>query len=129
MVRIGNLELVDIIIEINMWESFKDFINHLLSPHCHECDLNKECLNCLKFIQLLDQEKSEKRKLLDTLISLLSEPVEDKVETPAPIKPALVPWRIKKELLEQEDRKKAQILKEQTEELEKELNIKSNEQV
>lgn len=114
------------------------FFHELLNPHCDHCHTEKqesrECPNCAILRQLLETEKFEKKELLNHML----EPKEiiREVAVPSvgmsnkvPLSRA-TPWRVRKELLEQEDRKAAQLAAEHarvsaksTEELEKELGI------
>lgn len=86
--------------------------------HCETCDVLREQL------QKSDRERSE---LLHRLLD------KDKVEPPStekeefhPIQPQFKPWRVRQQMFEEEDRKKAQLMKERAkdiEKLEKELHI------
>ena len=87
-------------------------------PHCETCEVLR--------IQL---EKSE-RERVDLLHRLINK--EEKPEPPVemgdmqPVKPQYIPWRIKQQMLEAEDRRRAEILKNREKEiddLEKELKI------
>jgi len=69
----------------------------------------------------------EKNKLLQTILDW-NKPTQldtlDRVET-EPVKSLNMPWRVRQQLLENEDKQKAQLLKmqQETEKLEKELSI------
>jgi hypothetical protein len=74
------------------------------------------CRSCEHLRLLIEQERSEKAKLLNSIIEL-SRPKEE-VRTVAPenlkpIKPRFIPWEVRRAELEANDRKQAQILKEQ----------------
>src|SRR5437016_323257 len=83
-------------------------------------DERKKCKFCEELKVLLENEKNEKRRLLDFILTLDNEKEEVTKELPIPIRPKHIPWHIQRELLEQEDRKRAQLMRE-TEKLEKEL--------
>lgn len=87
--------------------------------HCESCEILREQLH------KCDVERSE---LLHRLLNKeKSEPPSTvKEEENIPITPTFVPWRIKQQMLESEDRKQAQLLRDKEKEiaeLEKELNI------
>jgi hypothetical protein len=104
------------------------FFHHLFNPHCRECELELECKTCDTLRQLLEEERFEKKKLIEVIVTLTQpkqevekEPITIKYEE---LKPKHVPWRIKKQLLEEEDRKAAELLNNKNkidEKLEKEL--------
>lgn len=90
-----------------------NFFHRMMNPHCPQCIAERECKNCDTLRSLLEQERFEKNKLLE---SILQKPVS---EPSAPIseleevRPKFTPWRVRQQLLEQEDRAKAKILREQ----------------
>lgn len=91
----------------------------LSDPPCATCELLRD---------QLDESNRERRELLARLLEpKTAEPPSAHVEERhIPITPNFVPWRVKQQMLEQEDRKKAELLKNRTEEidkLEKELEI------
>jgi hypothetical protein len=102
------------------------WLHHLLNPHCQECRLERECASCETLRILLEQERHEKSQLLKMIIELNKPPTDAPMNTEelGPIRPKLMPWRVRQQYLEEEDRKKAQILREKTAELEKETGIK-----
>lgn len=88
---------------------------------CPVCEVLRE--------QLVNSER-ERRELLQRALVPSPEPL---VATPKeelrPIRPQFIPWRVRQQMLEAEDRKQAQILKdkkvelEEIESLEKELKV------
>jgi hypothetical protein len=87
---------------------------------CASCEVLKEALsierqlNSVLLQKLLDKDKPE------PLSSIKEEELK-------PIKSQFVPWRVRQQILESEDRKQAQLMKDkqrEIEELEKELYIK-----
>jgi hypothetical protein len=86
------------------------------------------CASCEILRAQLDESSRERRELLHRLLD------KDKVEPPTitsevfePIKPQFTPWRVRQQMLESEDRKKAQLMRDKMKEiddLEKEVGIK-----
>ncbi len=87
------------------------------------------CNTCEVLRSMLDESNRERKDLLHNLLS------RDKAEPPQPekeeyksIQPAFVPWRVRQQMLEAEDRKRAQLTKDKAQEisdLEKELGVAS----
>ena len=75
----------------------------------------------------LDESNRERKELLTKLLNpTQSEPLSVKEEEPQPIRPQVIPWKVRQQMLESEDRKQAQLMrdkKKEIEELEKELGI------
>lgn len=96
-----------------MWNYFKLWLQHKLDPHCQHCeDLVIESRICNSCETL----KLENARLLDLIDKLTDKPtVEPKDETPVvefkPLAPARVPWRIKQQALEENDRAKAKAIR------------------
>lgn len=87
------------------------FFHRLFNPHCEHCIEERVCKTCevLKFE--VDRLRSENERLLNRI---LEKPVQEIERTVAP-EPVSTPrvslWSVKKQMLEAEDRAKAQILK------------------
>jgi hypothetical protein len=85
------------------------------------------CLTCDVLRVQLDKSEAERRELLTRLLAKdTPEPLSTEKEEYAPIQPQHIPWRVRQQMLEAEDRKKAQLMKSKTDEieqLEKELGI------
>jgi len=110
---------------VNWW-------HHVTNPHCAICSdeqhEQRQCKNCDTLRGLLESEKFEKKELLNYLLvpkteARISEPI-----TQQPVMPRSVPWKVRAQMLEAEDRKTAQIMRDKqnemaatTEDLEKEL--------
>lgn len=98
-----------------MWH----WLHHLLNPHCQECkeaaEENKICQSCETLKMQLSIANHEKEQLLQTVLSI-SRP---QAEAPAQqvdyesIKPKMTTWNVRRQMLEAEDRRAAQILAEQ----------------
>lgn len=105
------------------------WIHHLFNPHCEHCRLEKqeekECPNCIILKQLLDTEKFENKQLLDRILFVPS--INERNEAEEPIRPILpksiTSLKMRREMLETEDRVKNQKLQE------KEREVKSTEQL
>jgi hypothetical protein len=87
------------------------------------------CASCEILRAQLDESSRERKDLLHRLLD------KDKIEPPTilsleelqPIQPAFTPWRVRQQMLENEDRKKAQLMRDKMKEiddLEKEVGIK-----
>ena len=112
------------------------FFHKLLNPHCPHCREEKqESQNC-KSCDILQIEVERLRADNDRLLTrILEKPqvVEERTVAPEPTTtrlPRQVPWIVRRQMLEAEDREKAKILAQaakpqSTEELEKELDIAS----
>lgn len=88
--------------------------------HCEACEILRA---------QLDESSRERKDLLNRLLD------RDKVEPPTnvsleelqPLQPSYTPWRVRQQMLESEDRKKAQLMRDKVkeiEDLEKEVGIK-----
>lgn len=91
-----------------------NFFHQLLNPHCPECKLEKQdsriCNSCETLKMEIERLRFENERLLTRI---LKEP--ERVETDTkPISlnpPKNIPWAVRRQMLEAEDRKKAQLLK------------------
>jgi len=108
-----------------------NWFHRLFNPHCPHClDEMKEskvCASCETLKEQLESITHEKNKLLDRL---LAPPVVETVVQPVRevTKPVNVPWTVRRQMLEKEDREKARLMREapvpiSTEDLEKDLNL------
>lgn len=99
-----------------MWH----WLHHLFSPHCHECQLaaeeSKVCQSCETLKMQLSIANHEKQEMLNTILAL-SKPAEREQTSPAvdyeKLRPRMTTWNVRKQMLEAEDRKAAQVLAEQ----------------
>jgi hypothetical protein len=103
------------------------WLHHLLNPHCSFCQEREEwkrvCSSCETLKLQLAIANDEKRQLLN---SLLSEHKRPEVAAQEPIdyeklKPKLMTWNVRRQMLEAEDRAKAKILAEQRRDTEKSI--------
>ena len=86
------------------------------------------CNTCEVLRAQLDESNRERRELLNRILERdRPEPLPVEKEEMKPIQPQFTPWRVRQQMLEQEDRKQAELLKKKAEEienLEKELGVK-----
>ena len=107
-----------------MWNELMRKWFGLSSPSCSSCEILRD---------QLDKSEEERKELLHRLLD------KDKPEPPQvvdptlkPLQPQFIPWRVRQQMLEQEDRKRAQLMKDRTKEineLEKELGVEDARQV
>lgn len=109
-----------------------NWIHRLLNPHCSDCKEEREdslvCKSCETLKSQLDIANHDKERLLNRILAKPeSEPVREPVEV---TRPQNVPWNVRRQMLEREDREKAKLMNLapkpiSTEELEKELDLAS----
>jgi hypothetical protein len=115
------------------------WLHHLFNPHCAECNEksyeDKVCKSCETLKEQLAIANIEKRQMLESILSLTAKPAENQSSPPVDyekLKPKMMTWNVRRQMLEAEDRKAAQVLAEQRknkdvekdiEELEKEVGI------
>lgn len=107
--------------------TFLESLHRFLNPNCDHCvhldELEFErkresthCQSCDTLRQMLDTANREKERLLDLIIEKNKpEPRYEGSEVLNPIRTAQLPWRARQAMLEAEDRKKAQVLREHQE--------------
>lgn len=104
-------------------ELFYKWFNLELPPACQTCEVLRA---------QLDESNRERKELLHALLDKgKPEPESESPKELQPIKPRFTPWHVRQQMLEVEDRKKAQLLREKQKEmddsriseLEKELDI------
>lgn len=98
------------------------WLHHLLDPHCSECQLQADrlsmpgCESCDTLRMQLAIVNAEKRQMLESILAL-TKPVEVQPPTqrvsPERAASAALPWNARRQLLEAEDRVKAQIIAKQ----------------
>jgi len=88
---------------------------------------DEPCETCELLRELLAKSDAERRDLVTRLLDKdKSEPLVSSLEAPQAIKPQFIPWHVRQQMLEQEDRKQAQLLRDKAKEiadLEKELGV------
>lgn len=115
--------------------SFSTWIHHLFNPHCPECaslaEEQKICQSCETLKMQLSIANIEKRQMLDSILSQAragDTEAEMKPVNYEELKPKIMTWNVRKNMLEAEDRKTAQILAERKknesiDKLEKEVGL------
>jgi len=88
---------------------------------------DEPCETCEILREQLAKSDSERKDLLARLLNPpVSEPPQKDEEEMKPVQPAFVPWRIRQQMMEAEDRKQADLLRNRQREiaqLEKDLGI------
>jgi len=93
------------------------WLHRLLHPHCPECAEEKKdskvCPSCEVLKQQLEYANYEKKLLLNSIISpRQTQDIPKEVVFPESISKAGIPWAVRKQMLEAEDRKKAALMRE-----------------
>lgn len=110
------------------WTKLVAAIHHLLNPHCVACgeeerirserkEEQKICQNCEYLKLQLEKIQELNKELIDKLTNKPETPVIEQPKT-EPIVPRFIPWRVRRQMLEAEDRVKAQKEREAAEALE-----------
>lgn len=93
------------------------WLHHLLNPHCPDCISDREealvCKSCDILQKQLDIVNHEKRQLIDRLLNpsnVTTVASDIKVETES-LKSKHIPWRVKQQMLEADDREKARLMR------------------
>ena len=106
-----------------------NFIHVWLNPHCPECkeDMRERmiCESCETLKTQLEAERYNNRQLLNAILP--PKLVQSTEEVRVPINPKNIPWHVRQQMLENEDKKKFQLIREK--ELEKVESIKSTEEL
>jgi uncharacterized Zn finger protein (UPF0148 family) len=96
------------------------WLHHLINPHCPDCQLDKEgdkvCNSCETLKIQLAIANREKEQMLSSILSF-TKPAEvnhapSQVD-PKELKPRMMTWNVRKQMLEAEDRKAAQLIADQ----------------
>ena len=99
-----------------------NWLHRLFNPHCIECDRCNSCEILRSELVYAHRRETELLSYLFPTESISSE------EEPKIIQPKVIPWKVKQQMLEDEDRQRAILLNKQKEieSLEKELGIEQN---
>jgi hypothetical protein len=91
-------------------ELLKKWFGLPLVPACTSCDILRD---------QLEKSEVERRELLHKLLDRgVAEPAPSLVsEELRPITPQFIPWRVKQQMLEQEDRRAAQLMRDKQKEI------------
>jgi len=110
-----------------------NWLHKLLNPHCPDCKLDSQdemiCPSCEILKEEINFLRAENRKLIDS-ITAKPEAEPERLKAPVPVTvPKVLPWSIKRQMLEQQDREKAMAARKAAkpdmniEDLEKEMKI------
>lgn len=106
-----------------------EFIHHLFDPHCPECE---ECKTCVILREQINAERQSNKNLIQAIIDINKPQKIEQIEPEIDYRQVrkTVPWKVRREMMEGEDKVKAQRIREQAvnqnksvEEIEKELGI------
>jgi len=107
-----------------------NWIHRFFNPHCPHCKEEREdskvCPSCETLKHQLEVVYYEKKQLLDRLLEKPEKEASPVLREVS--KPVNVPWNVRRQMLEAEDREKAKLMSAApipTEELEKELDVAS----
>lgn len=115
-----------------------NWFHRFLNPHCPHCkeenDESKVCASCETLRSQLERLTFENDRLLSKLID---KPSEVQIQQPIEVtKPRMIPWKLRQQMLESEDRERAKLMKDapkpstgtssSIEDLEKELGVSSS---
>lgn len=96
------------------------WFHHLFNPHCRECideaSENKICESCETLKMQLAIANAEKRTMLDALLEK-NKPAEAapmKTVNLEEVKSRQMTWNVRRQMLEAEDRKRAELLRKST---------------
>ena len=96
------------------------WIHHLLNPHCPECRAEREmkrneelyCESCENFKTEIARLREDNERLLNRIIEPKQETKEPvRLEGTTPIFPRTMPWRVRQQMLEKEDKARAQAMR------------------
>lgn len=108
------------------------WLHHIFNPHCPECREEREketiCPSCEILKVQVEKLTYDNEKLLNRILE------KPEIETDKPrveiTPPRNIPWNVRRQILEKEDREKARLMRDapkpdkiSTEDLEKELDI------
>lgn len=111
-----------------------NWFHRFLNPHCPDCKLDSLdksiCQSCETLKMEVARLTADNERLLNGILDKTTEPKDSKVAPPMLKLPTTMPWAVRRQILEREDREKARILKDAPQpdkvdvtDLEKELNI------
>lgn len=102
-----------------MWNDFKQWLHHLLDPHCDVCKAEKaekeHCKTCEVLEHQLNLANHNLKVVLQQALSIPEPQAPIDTSEMKPIRTMNVPWRVRKEALEELDRQRAKTAKEKKE--------------
>lgn len=87
------------------------WLRELLEIRAEFRERKKICPSCEALKEMLATANYEKKQLFDKLMLEKPPVVDEKPPEMTQVQPRMIPWRVKRQLLEQEDRKKAELLR------------------
>jgi len=109
-----------------MLHKLSNWFHKLLNPHCEECLRITQCEHCNDLRSLLEMERSDKTKILTALLNFNKPIVSESneiIEKTEPYIPKITNWRVRREMLENEDRQSAALLYNRMNELRKNQSV------
>lgn len=102
-----------------MWNDFKNWLHHLFNPHCEICKVEREdkaiCKTCEVLQHQLELANHNLKIVLQQALSIPEPEAQRDTSELRPIRTMNVPWRVRKEALEELDRQRAKAAKEKKE--------------
>ena len=101
----------------------REFFHHLFNPHCPICEIKPTCLAC----EARQLEINSLNRRLDSVLEHVFQPPsampqinvpQQEEEDTKPVQPRIVPWHVRKKMLEEQDRAEARVIAEQQKEVE-----------
>lgn len=92
-----------------------NWLHRLLHPHCEQCREDDREKKINEPYEALKLENARLTEMIDRLFDRLLEKPEPIIEEPKPastVKPAHIPWRVRQQMLEEQDRDTARKLRE-----------------
>lgn len=92
------------------------WLHHILEPHCPDCREEREeakvCQSCEVLKHQIEMLNYTQRELIKTLAEFnRPEPiVTHNQQEFEPVRPKTIPWQVKRQLLEEEDRARAKVI-------------------
>lgn len=99
------------------------WLHRLMNPHCPDCiaeyEDSKICASCDTLRTELAAVRRHNEQLMETLIEQFGprQVTTSEAEVKIPLDSKTLPWRARKQMLEQNDRKEAEILRARNQEL------------
>src|SRR6266850_2663934 len=95
-----------------------NFIHRWLNPHCSECITEKHdnsiCHSCEVLQMELERLRQENNRLLEYILQKPEPEQRINTEELKMVMPKSLPWKARKQMLENEDREKAKLIKQQS---------------
>jgi len=90
------------------------WLHHLLNPHCEQCrdetKDNRVCPTCEVYKYQLEQANIQIDKLVGKITEKPAPPIINQ-QPPQLTRPRAMPWAVRRQMLEAEDRKKAESIR------------------